>query len=115
PLATTGRPSHQAGWDERYTTRTMLDTEQRLVDAISSGRVAGVGTLSPENVRVVVADAALGDDQRASALRLVTQGNGVEVLVGRAGTGKTYTVATVAAAYRAARWRVVGVCPSARA
>ena len=37
------------------------------------------------------------------------------MLVGRAGTGKTYTLAAVADAYRAAGWTVVGVAPSARA
>ena len=39
----------------------------------------------------------------------------MEVLIGRARTGKTYTLAAVASAYRAAGWDVVGVAPSARA
>ena len=43
------------------------------------------------------------------------QGRQVEVVVGRAGSGKTFTMATVAAAYHAAGYRVVGVAPSARA
>ena len=57
----------------------------------------------------------LGPDQRTAVEQLLAQGNPVEVLVGRAGTGKTFTLATVAAAYQSAGFRVVGVAPSARA
>ena len=54
-------------------------------------------------------------EQQVAVDRLCRQGNAIEVLVGRAGTGKTTTVAAVADSYRTAGWDVIGVAPSARA
>ena len=47
--------------------------------------------------------------------RVTTQGLPVEVVVGRAGTGKTYAMAAVRALYTAAGYQLVGVAPSALA
>ena len=44
----------------------------------------------------------LGPDQADTVRRLATQGLGVEVVVGRAGTGKTYTMNTVRQVFEAA-------------
>jgi len=45
--------------------------------------------------------------------RPLSQGNPVEVLGGRAGTGKTFTLAAIAQAYQRAGYHPVGVAPSA--
>ena len=110
--ATLDRP---AGWEQRYTTRRLIALETELSDAIASGVASHTGALAPDGVTVACAVASLGDDQQAAVTRLCTQGNAIEVLVGRAGTGKTYTLAAVASAYRAAGWNMIGVAPSARA
>ncbi|MEP6660548.1 MAG: MobF family relaxase, partial [Acidimicrobiales bacterium] len=110
--ATLDRP---AGWEQRYTTRRLIASEAELADAIASGVASHTGALAPDGVTIACAVASLGDDQHAAATRLCTQGNAIEVLVGRAGTGKTYTLAAVASAYRAVGWNIVGVAPSARA
>ena len=57
----------------------------------------------------------LGPDQVDMVRRVTTQGLPVEVVVGRAGTGKTYAMAAVRALYTAAGYQLVGVAPSALA
>jgi conjugative relaxase-like TrwC/TraI family protein len=105
-----------SGWNQRYTTRSLLAVETRLVATITAGVDARVGVLRPEAVDAVAGRfPSLGPDQHDTLTRLCGQGNGVEVLVGRAGTGKTHTLAAVAAAFEAAGWTVLGVAPSARA
>jgi ATP-dependent exoDNAse (exonuclease V) alpha subunit len=46
---------------------------------------------------------------------VTTSGNGVDVVVGRAGTGKTYALAAAAALWRADGFRPIGVALAARA
>jgi conjugative relaxase-like TrwC/TraI family protein len=108
-------PARATGWEQRFTTRRLIALETEIADAIASGVASHTGALAPEAVAVACTVASLGTDQHDAATRLCTQGNAIEVLVGRAGTGKTYTLAAVASAYRAASWTTIGVAPSARA
>ncbi|HQZ33567.1 MAG TPA: MobF family relaxase [Ilumatobacteraceae bacterium] len=103
------------GWEQRFTTRRLIALETEIADTIASGVASHTGALAPEAVAVACAVASLGTDQHDVVTRLCAQGNAIEVLVGRAGTGKTYTLAAVAAAYRVAGWATIGVAPSARA
>ena len=57
----------------------------------------------------------LGPDQAAAVRALTAANDGVAVLVGPAGTGKTYTLDTIRAVYETAGYRVQGAAPSARA
>ncbi|HLZ37927.1 MAG TPA: AAA family ATPase [Mycobacteriales bacterium] len=57
----------------------------------------------------------LSAEQRALVHRLVTSGDGVEVVVGKAGAGKTSALAAAAAAWRATGLPVVGTAVAARA
>ena len=112
-------PARVTGWEQRFTTRRLIALETEIADAIADAIASGVashtGALAPESVAVACTVASLGTDQHDAVTRLCTQGNAIEVLVGRAGTGKTYTLAAVASAYRAAGWATIGVAPSARA
>ncbi|MGD9998747.1 MAG: MobF family relaxase, partial [Ilumatobacteraceae bacterium] len=108
-------PARATGWEQRFTTRRLIALEAEIADAIESGVASHTGALAPEAVAVACTVASLGSDQHDAVTRLCTQGNAIEVLVGRAGTGKTYTLAAVASAYRAAGWATIGVAPSARA
>ena len=101
--------------DVSYTTRSLLQLEERLVCQLSDGVCAGVGVLDPAQVDRIVAGSTLGADQAAAAQRLVTAGDRVAVLVGRAGTGKTHTLGTVRALYEEAGFTMIGLAPSARA
>jgi ATP-dependent exoDNAse (exonuclease V) alpha subunit len=54
----------------------------------------------------------LGDDQRTMVEDLVRGGDGVAVVVGRAGTGKTYTLAAARHAWDLAGLEVIGAAPT---
>jgi conjugative relaxase-like TrwC/TraI family protein len=104
-----------AGWEERYTTRRLIGLETGIRTTIAAGIGSDTGRLQPGRVAIACASASLGADQHDAVTRLCGQGNAIEVLVGRAGTGKTYTLNTIATAYRQNGWNVIGVAPSARA
>ncbi len=92
--------------DDRWTSREVLDIENRFIEALD----VPVASLDTPSV-----DDRLGADQAAAVEGLVSTGRAVSVLIGPAGTGKTFTVAAVASAYRANGFDVFGAAPSARA
>jgi conjugative relaxase-like TrwC/TraI family protein len=101
--------------DERFTALRLLHCERRLIGLLTGGRQAGRGILGDSVVNAATARLGVEGEQQVAVDRLCRQGNAIEVLVGRAGTGKTTTVAAVAGSYRIAGWAVIGVAPSARA
>jgi conjugative relaxase-like TrwC/TraI family protein len=106
----------ETGWEIRFTTRRLVHVEEGLTAAITNGRAARRGALPTHLVdAALAARPSLIGEQPEAVRRLTRQGNTVEVLIGRAGTGKTTTLAAVAAAYQQAGWAVLGVAPSARA
>jgi hypothetical protein len=106
----------------RWTTRELLALEARYLDLVRAGIGAQRAVLS-DNVIGRAVDAverqrpglSLGEDQREAVARLGSQGHVVEVLVGRAGTGKTTALAALRTAYESAGFEVLGLAPSARA
>jgi len=110
-------PEHpEAGWEQEWTTRRLLSLEAEL-NQLFQPIPDPSRALDPTLVAVTLAvlDRPLGPDQADTVHRVCTQGNFVEVVVGRAGTGKTYTMRAVREVYEAAGKRLVGVCPTARA
>lgn len=101
--------------ERRYTARSLLRIEEQLLDHLRAGMGADVGALDRDVVEAIAELASLGDDQRDAAIALSTAGDGVALLVGRAGTGKTHTLGAVRTAYEQAGWAVIGLAPSARA
>ena len=103
------------GGEGRWTTTELLTVERRFLDTTRT--VAGARTPIPSHIVAAVLDAtpSLGDDQAAAVRTLTAAPDGVAVLVGPAGTGKTFTLDTIRAAYEGAGQRVVGAAPSARA
>ena len=99
----------------RYTSRTLLTIEQRLLEQLATGTRAGIGFLDPAVIEAAITASTLGDDQATAIRVLATAGDHVAVMVGRAGTGKTHTLGTLRAIYQQAGWDVVGLAPSARA
>jgi conjugative relaxase-like TrwC/TraI family protein len=102
------------GWEQRWTSRRLLTVEAELLAALQP-RPGGCGVLNPSLVAQVLSSprlAGLGDDQLDTVRRVTTQGLTVEVVVGRAGTGKTFAMNAVRAVYEEAGYRVVGIAPS---
>jgi conjugative relaxase-like TrwC/TraI family protein len=115
PLPTA--PGHTAGWEQRWTSRQLLNVEADLLDMLKPepGRFGVLDAATVEAELRSPSLASLGADQADMVRRVTTQGLGVEVVVGRAGTGKSYAMAAVRALYAAAGYRLVGVAPSALA
>lgn len=101
--------------ERRYTARSLLRIEEQLLDHLRAGVGAGVGVLEREGVDELVGLTSLGKDQQDAVMTLTSSGDGIALLVGRAGTGKTHTLGAVRVAYEHAGWTVVGLAPSARA
>jgi hypothetical protein len=92
--------------DATWTSREVLDTEERFIATLRR-TVTALHKPSP--------NPTLGVDQAKAVEALVSTGSAVSVLIGPAGTGKTFTVAAIADAYRAGGYHVFGAAPSARA
>jgi hypothetical protein len=102
--------------DPRYSTAELLTVERELLDRSRQAVTS----------RVAIADAAalmsalavrptLSPEQKQMIERLTTSGAGVEVVVGRAGAGKTYALDAARDAWESSRRRVVGAALAARA
>jgi hypothetical protein len=89
-----GRVTAAAMRERRWSTTEMLEIERRLpVNADPASVVTGAGGVPAATVeRVLAARLDLVDEQAAMARELTTSGRAVDVVVGRAGAGKTYAL-----------------------
>jgi hypothetical protein len=100
----------------RWTTPEMLATENRLIDGALSRADDLVGIVASDDVTAAVAvRPTLSAEQRAMIERLCGSGAGVEVVVGVAGSGKTFALAAARDAWETSGYRVLGAAVSARA
>lgn len=91
-----GRSIFRPHIDERYATFEQLATEERIVVGarqLTAPRIAGPEL---ELLRVELAAAGLGADQVEAVAGIVSSGRAGDVLIGPAGTGKSYTVSALA-------------------
>jgi conjugative relaxase-like TrwC/TraI family protein len=102
--------------ERRWSTTEMLDVERRLLERAAVSRGVGVGQVDAELIEARLAVApSLSGEQAAMVRAVCGSGDGVQVVVGRAGTGKTYSLAAAASVWRAGGYRPVGVALAARA
>jgi hypothetical protein len=106
-----------AGTDERrYSTVEMLGVEQAVIERSIQRRLDACGVAAqPDIDRALSHRPLLFADQRAMVRRLTTSGLGVEIVVGKAGSGKTFALDAARAAWAASGYRVLGCALSARA
>ena len=95
----------------------MLGIEADVLERAGRVMAAGYGRVHDATVAAVfdVRGATLTGEQRAAAVTLLTSGNGVEVLVGSPGSGKTYLLDVAREAWQADGFSVVGGAVAARA
>jgi conjugative relaxase-like TrwC/TraI family protein len=108
--------------EPRFTTASLLAAETELITRAKRRQDAGAAVVPDEVVARVIAgyNAAnsgreLDGDQEAMVWQLCTSGNGVDVVVGKAGTGKSTALAVARQAFQAAGIPVIGVAPTANA
>jgi conjugative relaxase-like TrwC/TraI family protein len=100
----------------RWSTVELLAVEAKMLHRAQQHQGAGAGLVDASLVEEVLAGRGdLGDEQARMVRHLVSSGNGVDVVVGRAGTGKTYALAAAVELWRAAGYEPVGAALAARA
>jgi hypothetical protein len=99
--------------ERRWSTPELLEVEQRLVASALERRGEQARVCSPETVREALAEhPSIGEDQAGMVRDLTLSGDGVRVVVGKAGTGKTYAVGVARHAFALDGYRVVGSAPT---
>ena len=100
---------------DRWTSAELAATERHFLTTATS-TVGTRSRLDADLVRVVLGQfPTIGVDQRAAVMALTRSADAVSVLVGPAGTGKTFTLDAVRTAFETAGYQVVGAAPSAKA
>jgi conjugative relaxase-like TrwC/TraI family protein len=98
---------------ERYSTPELLAQERQLVAAALDRRGAGSGQVRPEVLRLVLErHATAGQDQAAMVADVCRSGAGVSVVVGRAGSGKTWALGLAREAFELDGYQVLGTAPT---
>jgi conjugative relaxase-like TrwC/TraI family protein len=99
---------------DRYSTPELLALERQLVDgATQRAADEGCAVVRPEVVRQVLdRHATAGEDQAAMVRDLTQGGAGVAVVVGRAGSGKTWALGLAREAFELDGYQVLGCAPT---
>jgi conjugative relaxase-like TrwC/TraI family protein len=99
-----------------YSTRSLLKTEQRLLERATARVASGTAVASARAVDAAIARRpSLSDEQCSLAVALTRSGDGVEVVRAPAGTGKTYALGAAVEAWQRSDVPVLGCALSARA
>ncbi len=106
-----------AGSEERrYSTPELLALEAQVLDAASDGRSRDRGSVATSTAAAVLTSRPeLSDEQTNMVNRLLTDGDALAVVVGRAGTGKTYALDAARQAWQADGYKVIGAALARRA
>jgi AAA domain len=98
---------------DRYSMPELLGLERQLVDGATRRAGERCAVVRPELVRQVLdRHATVGEDQAAVVRDLTQGGAGVAVVVGRAGSGKTWALGLAREAFELAGYQVHGAAPT---
>ena len=101
--------------DRRYTTTELLAAEERIVAAATDRVGAGCAQVGSATVDDVLAHHAHLDGEQAQGVRqLLTSGNGYDLVIGQAGTGKSTMLGAARIGWEEAGFRVIGTAVAAR-
>ena len=106
------RPAATVG-DRHYSTMEMLRIEGRIVNSAVArlGHVRLPGSLIDP---VLARHVHLDGEQLAGARRLVGSGNGLDLVIGQAGTGKSTMLCAAREVWDAAGYRIIGTAVASR-
>jgi conjugative relaxase-like TrwC/TraI family protein len=98
---------------ERFSTPELLALERQLVDDATKRTEQGCAVVRLDLVRQVLdRHTTAGEDQAAMVCDLTQGGDGVTLVVGRAGSGKTWTLGLAREAFELAGYQVHGTAPT---
>jgi conjugative relaxase-like TrwC/TraI family protein len=101
--------------DRRYTTTELLAAEQRITRSAVARLEEGTGRVAPDMVdRVLGLHAHLDGEQADSVRALLTSGNGYDLVIGQAGTGKSTMLHAARVGWEEAGYKVIGTAVAAR-
>ena len=104
---------HAEHQPQAWTSRELVEVEQRF---IASLRTNGDTAVTEQAIIDAIDDRpTLGPDQAAAVSGICRSTAAVSVMIGPAGTGKTFTLDAVRAAFHASGFELIGAAPSARA
>ena len=99
--------------ERRWSTPELLEVEHALVASALDRRGEQAGVCSPEVVREALAEhPTAGEDQAGMVRDLALSPDGVRVVVGKAGTGKTHALGVARHAFALDGYRVLGAAPT---
>jgi conjugative relaxase-like TrwC/TraI family protein len=99
--------------ERRWSTPNLLAVEQRLVTAATDRTGEQAAVASHQAVRdALAAHPTAGTDQQAMVRDLCQGGQGVTVVVGRAGTGKTFALGITRHAWQLDGYRLLAAAPT---
>ena len=100
----------------RYTTPDMIQSERRLLERAVARRFERIAVVAVELVDdAIAARPTLGAEQVEMVRAVCASGDGVDIVRGIAGAGKTYALAAAADAFRASGHPVIGCALAAKA
>jgi AAA domain/TrwC relaxase len=100
----------------RWTTPEILEIEARIVTSALHRRSTGIGVATPAAIdAAIAARRSLSEEQEAMVRTICGSGDGIEIVEGAAGTGKTFALAAARRAWHASGYRVIGCSLAARA
>ena len=97
----------------RYTTRGVLDAENHVLRS-ANGLKTGTGHGVDEERRAAILAGKYGtmSGEQVHAFRHATSDDGLAIIDGQSGTGKSFTMAAIRDAYKADGHRVIGLAPT---
>jgi hypothetical protein len=99
--------------ERRWSTPELLAVEQRLVAAATGRTDEQTAVVSHDAVRAALeAHPSAGDDQQAMVRDICQGGQGVALVVGRAGTGKTFALGAARHAWQLDGYRPLATAPT---
>ncbi len=110
-----GQQVPETSGDRRYSTAELLAAEQRITGSAVARISAGTARVDSSIVdQVLELHGHLDTEQAAGVRALLTSGNGYDLVVGQAGTGKSTLLGAARLGWEWAGFRVIGTAVAAR-
>lgn len=111
-----GRRVIGQGTLSRYTTAELLGVELRAIEGVAERQAEQAGVADADAVEASLERrSSIGVDQASMVRRLCEDGNGVTIVVGPPGTGKTYALDAAREAWQSSGYAVHGAAVARRA